>query len=140
MRRRIAGVLIRLAHKIYRPTVTEIRYSGQNAGIGAAGLLDAFSDAGSQAASAWTARIATGMAGAHPDLPGRPPPPPIDWEVAKPKPTLRHRFMDWLELTYYGYGLGLLALAGAGIAAIFHLWWLAAPLLIVASALCWWFG
>lgn len=48
--------------------------------------------------------------------------------------------MDWLELTYYGYGLGLLALAGAGIAAIFHLWWLAAPLLIVASALCWWFG
>lgn len=39
-----------------------------------------------------------------------------------------------------GYGAGLLALLVACLAGIIQLWWLAAPLLIAAFILCWWFG
>ncbi|WP_286211764.1 hypothetical protein [Mycolicibacterium mageritense] len=90
-----------------------IQYAGQLAGMG------------------WAARVVEGLAGANPSLPNRGP---------ARKPSLRERVADWLELTDYGYGLGLLAGVGASVAAIFQLWWLAAPLIIAAFLLCWWFG
>lgn len=46
----------------------------------------------------------------------------------------------WLVTLDLGYRAGLAAYAGFLAAIFFQLWWLAAPLLVIAFTLCWWFG
>lgn len=50
------------------------------------------------------------------------------------------RLGDYLDLHDLGYPLGLLCFFAGCIAAFFALWLIAAPLVVVAFALCWWFG
>lgn len=77
-----------------------IAYGSQASAIGAAGLLEMFSD-----------------------------------------PTAQKSTREWLiEDKDAGFGVGLLAFIMFGAALGFQLWWLAVPLLVVAFALCWWFG
>ncbi|OMC52535.1 hypothetical protein A5742_16430 [Mycolicibacterium fortuitum] len=83
----------------------------------------------------WALRVAEGIAGSAPTLPN----------MAPPKPSLWRRITDWLALTDWGYGLGLFTYTGAGVvllcAPLIGAWaWLAAPMVVVAFALCWWFG
>ena len=50
------------------------------------------------------------------------------------------RFMDWLECTDAGYGLGLLSGLSAAFALVFGPAWIAALLLGAAFTLCWLFA
>lgn len=137
MKRRLAHAMRRIARTLIRwscrlDTVTPCTiYVGAGAG-GAGGKGHTIQYPGQLAGLGWTARVVEGLAGANnPSLPNC---------GANRKRSLRERVADWLERTDYGYGFGLLAAAGASIAALFQLWWLAAPLLVVAFVLCWWFG
>ncbi len=57
------------------------------------------------------------------------------------------RLEDWADHNDYGYPAGLLCYGGFAAALLAESfiplpiwWWLAAPLLVIAFALCWWFG
>lgn len=104
----------------------QIQYSGQAAGAAIPGLMETLD-------TSWQSRIAAGLAGAHPALPNQGAP------VRRSRIT---RLMDWLERTDWGYGLGLLTMLAAAVIALFGSpwWWISAPLVFVAFALCWWFG
>lgn len=114
-----------------------IRYAGQNSATRVNGLIETFQapDLGVNFVKPWALHVAEGIACAAPALPN----------VAPPKPSLRIRIGDWLELTDLGYVLGLLTYTGAGVvllcAPLIGSWaWIAAPMVVVAFALCWWFG
>lgn len=104
-----------------------IRFAGQEAGKATAGLLETF-----EPTTGWRARIATGLAGVAPALPNA--------ATAKKHRGILTRLADWLDRNDYGYPLGLLAYMLGAVALCLQAWWLAAPLIIIAFALCWWFG
>lgn len=62
------------------------------------------------------------------------------------KPPPRRSIGDWLDLNDYGYRLGVAAYFGFWGTAIvaaavwWPAWFIAVPLLVLAFALCWWFG
>lgn len=100
-----------------------IQYAGQTAGIAVDGILDMAK------IPPWATHVSITM----PDAGTSPAFPNADKR-------LYTRIADWLDLNDYGYGLGLLFAIAGGVAAIFEVWWAAAPLVVAAFALCWWFG